>query len=200
MNLIPLPRKITVGDGLFIIKHNTAMLLEESLGDNDLETAKLLQREIKKVIAITLPIKKVQRSVENLDENCICFEYKNMDKGEEAYLMTVRSNKITIEACSSRGFIYGAATLIQLCKIYRSEIGCTVIEDEPSYPNRGYMLDVSRGRVPTMESLKVLVDRLALIGNSLKVKVTQLHLCYFHFVFLYSKNKKKAYNCELSKK
>ena len=61
MNLIPLPRKITVQDGLFLIKHNTAIVLDESLGDNELETAKLLKREIKKVIAITLPIKKIQR-------------------------------------------------------------------------------------------------------------------------------------------
>ena len=170
MNLIPLPRKITMQDGLFLIRHNTAIVLDESLGDNELETSKLLKWEIKKVIAITLPIKKVQRGVENLYESCICFKYENMDSGEEAYLLTVSSNKITIAACSSRGFLYGVATLIQLCKIYRAEIGCTVIADEPSYPNRGYMLDVSRGRVPTMESLKVLVDRLALY------KINQLQL------------------------
>ncbi len=58
MDLIPLPRKITTQDGLFLIGHNTAIVLEATLDDNDLETAKLLQQEIKKVIAITLPIKK----------------------------------------------------------------------------------------------------------------------------------------------
>ena len=170
MNLIPLPRKITMLDGIFLLRHNTTIVLDEILVDKDLETAKLLQREIKKIIAITLPIKKVQCSVESLDENCICFEYGKIDKSEEAYLLTVKSNKIAIVACSSSGFLYGVATLIQLCKIFRAQIVCTVIYDEPSYSNRGYMLDVSRGRVPTMDSLKALVDRLSLY------KMNQLQL------------------------
>ncbi len=82
----------------------------------------------------------------------------------------MRPNKITITAYSNRGFLYGASTLVQLCKTSRGEIGCVDIADEPSYANRGYMLDVSRGRVPTMDSLKALVDRLALY------KINQLQL------------------------
>lgn len=170
MYLIPLPRKVTVQDGLFLIGDNTAIVLDVALNDNDLETAKFLQQEIKRVIAITLPIKKVLRSSKNLDKNCICFQYDNTDRSEEAYRLTVRPNKITIAACSNRGFLYGVATLIQLCKISRAKIECVDIDDEPSYSNRGYMLDVSRGRVPTMDSLKALVDRLALY------KINQLQL------------------------
>ena len=170
MYLIPLPRKLTKQDGFFLISHNTAIVLDVVLDDNDLETAKLLQQEIKKVIAITLPIKKVLRSAGNIHKNCICFQYDNINTRDESYLLTVTANKITIVACSNRGFLYGGATLIQLCKIYRAEIGCVEIEDEPSYSNRGYMLDVSRGRVPTMYSLKALVDRLSLY------KINQLQL------------------------
>ncbi len=170
MYLIPLPRKITAQVGLFLIDHNTAIVLDVAQDDNDLETAKLLQQEIRKVIAIKLPIKKVIRSAGNLAENCIYFHNDNMDERKEAYQLTVRSNKIIIAACSNSGFLYGAATLIQLCKISRGEIGCVDIADEPSYTNRGYMLDVSRGRVPTMDSLKALVDRLALY------KLNQLQL------------------------
>ena len=170
MYLIPMPRKISAQDGLFLIDQNTAIVLDVALDDNDLETANLLQQEIKKVIAITLPIKKGLRSAGNLDKNCIYFQYDNMDRRNEAYRLTVGPNKITIAACSNRGFLYGAATLIQLCKISRGEIGCVDIADEPSYLNRGYMLDVSRGRVTTMDSLKTLVDRLALY------KINQLQL------------------------
>ncbi|HZK84089.1 MAG TPA: family 20 glycosylhydrolase [Desulfosporosinus sp.] len=170
MDLIPLPRKITAQDGLFLINHYSAILLDEAQDDNDMETAKLLQKEIRKVIAITLPVKKVLRSAGNFNENCICFQYDTMDEKKESYRVMVRPDKITITACCNRGFLYGAATLIQLCKISRGEIGCVDIADEPAYSNRGYMLDVSRGRVPTMHSLKVLVDRLALY------KINQLQL------------------------
>jgi len=170
MHLIPLPRKITAQDGVFLIGHNTAIVLDVAQDDNDLETAKLLQQEIKKVLAITLPIKKMLPSAGNLNENCIKFQDDTMDGRKEAYKLTVSPNNITIAACSNRGFLYGAATLIQLCKISRGEISCVDISDEPSYPNRGYLLDVSRGRVPTMDSLKALVDRLALY------KINQLQL------------------------
>jgi len=170
MYLIPMPRTITPQDGLFLIDHNTSIMLDVKQDDNDLETAKLLQQEIKQVIAITLPIKKVHQSTGELSKNCIYFHNDHVTRGEEAYQLTVKSNKITISACSNRAFLYGAATLIQLCKIYRGEIGCVDIADEPSYANRGHMLDVSRGRVPTMESLKLLVDRLALY------KINQLQL------------------------
>jgi len=170
MYLIPLPRKITVRDGLFLINNNTAIVLDVAQDDNDLETAKLLQQEIKKVIAITLPIKKLLLNAGALTENCIYFQYNTMDTREEAYQLTVKPSKITITACSNRGFLYGAATLIQLCKISRGEFSCVDIDDEPSYSNRGYMLDVSRGRVPTMDTLRALVDRLALY------KINQLQL------------------------
>jgi len=170
MELIPLPRKFAKQNGIFSFCQNTTIVLNELQDDNDLATAKLLQKEIEKLIAITLPIKKVMGSAESTRENCICYQYDNMDKRMEAYRLIVKSNKITITACSNRGFLYGTATLIQLFKISRGEIGCVDIDDEPSYANRGYMLDVSRGRVPTMDSLKILVDRLALY------KINQLQL------------------------
>ena len=170
MYLIPLPSQITAQEGVFLIDHDTSIVLDEAQDDHDLETTKLLQQEIKKVIAMTLPIKKVLRSATALAENCICFQYDPMGGKEEAYHLTVKPHKITITACSNRGFLYGTATLIQLCRLSRGGIDCVDIADKPSYPNRGYMLDVSRGRVPTMDSLKALVDRLALY------KINQLQL------------------------
>lgn len=170
MYLIPLPCKITSRDGVFVIGHNTNIMLDASLDDNDFETAKLLQQEIHKVIAIKLPVKKVLQSSGQLAENCIHLKADNMQLKQEAYRLTVCANKITISACSNRGFLYGAATLIQLCKVSRAEIDCVNIFDEPSYANRGYMLDVTRGRIPTMDSLKALADRLALY------KINQLQL------------------------
>jgi len=170
MELIPLPCNITAQAGVFVIDCNTGIVLDATLNDNDIETAKLLQQEIRKVIAATLPVKKVLASPGHLFRNCIYLQYDNSDLKQEAYRLTVHKDKITITACSSRGFLYGTATLIQLCRVCRAEIGCVDIADEPSFENRGYLLDVSRGRVPTMDSLKALVDRLALY------KINQLQL------------------------
>lgn len=170
MNLIPLPSSITPQDGVFIIDHNTAIVMDDTLDDHDLETAKRLQLEIKKVIGIKLSIKKVLQINEHNDKNCICLKYDSSETNQEAYQLTVFTDKIIISASANRGFLYGVATLIQMCKIEHSEIGCITITDKPSYANRGYMLDVTRGRIPTMAGLKKLIDSLA------QYKINQLQL------------------------
>jgi hypothetical protein len=170
MNLIPLPSNIAARPGKFSIGHDTAIVLDVEQDDIDFETAKLLQKEVGRIIAITLPIKKGWKSDCNENNNCICFQYDKSNHKPEAYRLVVTENKIAIFANTHRGFLYAASTLIQLCKISNGEIDCVEIIDAPSYINRGYLLDVSRGRVPTMDSLKALVDKLALY------KINQLQL------------------------
>ena len=92
MYLIPLPLNITARDGIFSIDHNTAIILDVGQDDIDLETAKLLQQEIEKVIAIKLSIKKRMRNERDSDKNYICFEYDKMDGGKEAYRLIVTPN------------------------------------------------------------------------------------------------------------
>jgi len=170
MNLIPLPDKIIPHSGTFNLVYNTSIVLDINQDGIDFETVKLLQKEIEKVIAITLLIKKGSDNESAHIENCISFKFSKTDNRSEAYSLSVKPKKITISASSNAGFLYGAATLIQLCRTSHGVIGCVDIKDEPSFPNRGYLLDVSRGRVPTMNSLKELVDKLALY------KINQLQL------------------------
>lgn len=59
------------------------------------------------------------------------------------------------------------------------EINCLCIEDYPSIKNRGYMLDVSRGKLPKLEYLKNLVDTMA------DLKYNQLQLYMDSFVYDY---------------
>jgi hypothetical protein len=170
MNLIPLPGIIKPHDGKFSITYDTAIVLDVEQDDIDFQTAKLLQMEVDRIIAVTLPIKKGWKAECSSNTNCICFQYERTCVSPESYRLHVTERKIVIYACSHRGFLYAVATLIQLCKSSNGEIDCVEIIDKPSYANRGYLLDVSRGRVPTMESLKNLVDKLALY------KINQLQL------------------------
>lgn len=81
------------------------------------------------------------------------------------------------------GVRHALATLEQLLRqpevLERREIACLEIEDAPSFPNRGVMLDISRDRVPTMPELKALVD---LLGD---LKFNQLQL-YTEHTFAYA--------------
>ena len=64
-----------------------------------------------------------------------------------------------IEAADAAGKFYAEMTLRQIHRQGGSVVG--EIEDWPEFPVRGVMLDISRDKVPTMETLLAIVDELA---------------------------------------
>ncbi|MEJ5310029.1 MAG: glycoside hydrolase family 20 zincin-like fold domain-containing protein [Anaerolineae bacterium] len=90
----------------------------------------------------------------------------------EGYRLRIIPEGITIQARDAAGVFYGVCTLIQLMQQAEgATLPCLDITDWPDFPARGVMLDVSRDKVPTMETLFALVDRLA----SWKVNQVQLY-------------------------
>ncbi|NDV63182.1 family 20 glycosylhydrolase [Puniceicoccales bacterium CK1056] len=81
------------------------------------------------------------------------------ETGPEAYRIEVSQSGILLVARTLTGLRWAKATLAQLC--VHSKIPCLIIEDAPRFEHRGVMLDISRDRVPTMETLKELVDHLS---------------------------------------
>lgn len=112
----------------------------------------------------------------------------------QGYTLSISPKIIEITASTPVGAFYGACTLRQivrqtmLCKALVARdmkpgetnlnIPCLAIEDFPDYPARGVMLDISRDKVPTMETLYHLVDLLA------EWKVNQFQL-YTEHTFAY---------------
>lgn len=88
----------------------------------------------------------------------------------EGYALSIREDSVTIRADSAAGAFYAIQTLRQL---YREErVPCLDIVDCPDFPHRGFYHDISRGRVPTVQSIKALVDRMAFFKlNSLQLYV-----------------------------
>lgn len=78
----------------------------------------------------------------------------------QGYALTVGPTTITLNAATAEGAAYGIATLKQLLAAGRLVPEAT-IADWPDFGRRGVMLDLSRGKVPTMESLYRFVDLLA---------------------------------------
>ena len=91
----------------------------------------------------------------------------------EGYRLTVEPEGATLVAREARGVFYGMMTLRQLVRqADRSgAIACLTIEDRPAFPVRGVMLDISRDRVPTMETLTGLID----LWAELKLNQVQLY-------------------------
>ena len=89
----------------------------------------------------------------------------------QGYRLTVADHGgVRLVAADDAGAFYGRATLDQLVAQGRVPVG--VVEDAPDLAVRGVMLDVSRDKVPTIETLEALLDRLA----SWKINHVELYM------------------------
>lgn len=103
-------------------------------------------------------------------------------KQPEGYGLTVSKNGIVISFRETAGLHAASATLRQLLREYGRTLPCLKIRDWPDFPRRGVMLDISRGRVPKLETLLDLVEKL----SDLKINEFQL---YTEHTFAYKKYK-----------
>ena len=96
------------------------------------------------------------------------------DSCEESYELRIEHETIHIIAQGPAGAFYAVQTLRQVFKHER--IPCLHIQDKPDFPHRGFYHDVTRGKVPTLESVKELIDMMASYKlNSLQLYVE--HTC-----------------------
>jgi hypothetical protein len=90
----------------------------------------------------------------------------------EGYELRVTPRHIDVRASDAAGVFYAHHTLHQLAQTEGASLPVCRIRDWPDFAVRGVMLDVSRDKVPTMETLRDLVDRL----SGLKVNQIQLYM------------------------
>ncbi len=89
----------------------------------------------------------------------------------QGYELTITGQGIHVVASTPAGAFYGVMTLSQIFQQRGNALPTLRIRDWPDFPHRGVMLDISRDKVPTMETLYALVDLLA----ALKVNQFQLY-------------------------
>ena len=100
----------------------------------------------------------------------------------EFYALTISKNGIEIQFREIGGLRAATATLRQLLRQFGGKLPCLKIRDWPDFPRRGVMLDISRGRVPKLETLLDLAEKLA------DFKINELQL-YTEHTFAYKKYK-----------
>lgn len=78
----------------------------------------------------------------------------------EGYRLSVTPTEIVIRYTKAAGAFYAFMTLNQLYTL-SPELPCLEIEDEPDFPLRGYMWDVARNKIPKLETILDMIDRIA---------------------------------------
>jgi hypothetical protein len=90
----------------------------------------------------------------------------------EGYALVIGAQGVTIHYRQEGGLRAAVATLRQLLREHGRRLPRLVIRDYPDFPRRGVMLDVSRGRVPNLQTLLDLVEHLA----DFKINEFQLYM------------------------
>ncbi len=101
----------------------------------------------------------------------------------EGYRLVLRPDRAEIVAHDAAGAFYAEQTLTQIRRqTGAGDIACAAIEDWPDFRHRGLMIDVSRDRVPAMDTLSLLVDLMA------EWKLNELQL-YTEHTFAYTNHR-----------
>jgi hypothetical protein len=98
----------------------------------------------------------------------------------EGYAITIDHKGVRVEFREATGLGVAMATMRQLLRQYGRRLPCLKIRDWPDFARRGVMLDISRGRVPKLETLIELVEHLA------DFKINEFQL-YTEHTFAYQK-------------
>ncbi|MBW2425677.1 MAG: family 20 glycosylhydrolase [Deltaproteobacteria bacterium] len=89
----------------------------------------------------------------------------------DAYQLKIRASGAEIRAPSVHGLRHGLQTLSQLVTA-RGRVPALDVSDQPDFRDRGLMLDVSRGKVPSRATLAALVD----LCSRLRLNVLMLYV------------------------
>lgn len=82
---------------------------------------------------------------------------------EEGYILKITPGEIVVAAQTEAGLFYGVQTLKQLIRSNQTEgkLPLLTITDWPSLRYRGWMDDISRGPIPTVEFLKECIRKMS---------------------------------------
>ncbi len=157
--LLPRPQRALRRPGHFALVPDRPIVLAPDSDANDFASAGTLRDAIRARCGISPPIETHTRSGD-LGPRIELRRRQGSAAGTDAYTLRVTPGLVTAEASGASGLRYAAETLSQLVD-ERGRVPACRIDDAPDFAVRGFLLDVSRGKVPTLASLKHLVDRLA---------------------------------------
>jgi len=204
LKLLPLPKSVRRNKGTFKLEDGLPIIVGPS-GDKEVNAAWSFAGEAEDRTGLLLPVERMGKLdgirrrilflITGRDER-LYPPLAELAKGlarapknvrDQAYALKVARDEVVAVATSPRGLYYAAQTLRQLLTS-RAEVPCVRITDWPTYAHRGVMLDISRFKVPTLDTLFERIERLA----SLKINCFQL---YTEHTFVFRRHPEIGRNC-----
>ncbi len=185
LGILPIPQQVVEDEGTFRLTPETQIVLLPESGSEEWFSAWSLKQEIAEATGLDLAIVKPARlhrsdNIIVLSDNPIeaaaCLGAPLPDeaiagRGDQAYYVLISPQRIIAGGNSAVAVHHAVQTLRQIVRLSGATWPACQIHDWPVILYRGVMLDVSRGKVPTLETLFDIVDHLALF----KMNVLQLY-------------------------
>jgi hexosaminidase len=172
LNLMPWPAHVTPGKGALALSNSLTI----SVRGGDARVTRAagrfvdeLRRQTGTPFAVSFPSESGQ-----IDISCTGSGAAVQQLGEdESYTLTVGERQIQLSAPNPLGILHGLKTLLQLVQAGGQGwiIPAVAIEDQPRFPWRGLMIDVSRHFMP-LDAIRRNIDGM----EAVKLNVLHLHL------------------------
>ena len=177
LNLLPCPRSLTCQPGFYALPQRAVVHLDAGLPRSTvlLPTAERLQTA---AAEIGVALETVTGPPEHPRLAIRAIQSTAAPNHAEGYALIIGVQGVTIHYRQKGGLRAAVATLRQLLREHGRRLPRLVIRDYPDFARRGVMLDVSRGRVPNLQTL------LDLVGHLADFKVNEFQL-YMEHTFAY---------------
>ncbi len=163
--LLPMPRQLKLGSGTMTLPQNALI----AMSANDLfEESRTAQENISALTGLHWEL--VVGS--DYTNTGLSLKRDSSIAHPQGYSLVIDAQSVTITGADAAGVYYGVCTLRQILQQYGKQLPQLTIEDWPDFPVRGVMLDISRDKVPTLQTVLDLVDRFA----SWKINQVQLYM------------------------
>lgn len=174
MYLIPQPQKLQQQPGSFVLPHKGVILM-------DSRNLAFASERLQKICRETCGVQFARRLAGKAPcAAAFAFRKSEIPMDAQAYRLEISPAGVTLTYGGEAGALYAVSTLKQLLLQYRGALPCLYVEDAPDYPQRGVLYDISRDRMPNMETLYRFIDFMA------DVKLNQLFLYVEGLKFAYA--------------
>ena len=183
--LLPCPRSLKLLRGMFMLSKRARLRFSPPLSPSNTHAIVKRLRAAGERIKVTFHLPRSSRRKEAptaKSEIQVSLLTSAATTESEGYTLTISKSGIEISCCETGGLRAAAATLRQLLRQFGRRLPCLKIRDWPDCARRGVMLDISRGRVPKLETLLDLAEHLA------DFKINELQL-YTEHTFAYRNHK-----------
>lgn len=170
--LLPKPKECKWGTGTYLLQETVEIVLSSACALEVNEFARLLKEELRESLGVTVSI---ARSLTERGDIWI-EQSSEMDAGE--YELSITQEGVILTALQPNDLLHAVQTLRQIIRQSGTELPFVEIKDKPDFKVRGFYHDVTRGKIPTMETLYGLIDRMSFY------KLNQLQL-YVEHTFAY---------------